>query len=362
MGIQSEDGFKAQETLTQFESRKQEHIKYSLSEDSQTANLKDLSKIVLIHEGLPDINFKEVDLSTSFFSSQHQMNIALQAPFFISSMTAGHSEGELINHRLAQLSASKQILMGIGSQRKDLEHSDGFSEWKKIKKSHPKSLLVSNLGITQVLQAKVETIQKIIDATESVGLFIHTNPLQEVLQKEGTPQFKNSLIKLEEIVKKIKVPVIVKEVGSGFSERTLERLESVGVFAVDVAALGGTHWGRVEGLRNKENEVLSSSSQVFSNWGMTLVESLESCQKTLINTKFWASGGIRSGLEVAQCLAMGAQLVGAARPFLQNAIQSEEALEQMFNQWEYQLKIALFCTGSQSISDIKGRYFKRGHL
>lgn len=338
------------ESNTQFENRKRDHIKIALDPRSQTEGQNGLDSIELVHEALPEMNFKEVDISTSFFFSG--TSVPLSSPIFISSMTAGHEKGREINEALARLSDRRQILMGVGSQRRELTDSNAAEEWTQVRKQAPKAKLLGNIGISQLIKTPIDDIRRLVDATEAVALFVHVNPLQEALQPEGTPNFKNSLEAIENLAKLSQVPVIVKEVGCGFSVQTLKRLESTGIFAVDVAGLGGTHWGRVEGYRSKENELLYQVAQTFANWGVSTVQSVLNAHEARVSYEVWASGGVRNGLEVAKLLALGAKKVGLAKPFLEAALQGDEALENLLNRLELELKIALFCTGSKNISEL----------
>lgn len=364
------------EDLSQFEKRKREHIALALEESTQALSSSDWNEYQLQHEAFPEINLKEVDLSTSFFS------IKTSSPFFISSMTAGHEQGELINTRLASLSARKQILMGVGSQRKELQDPKASDEWKKIKKLHPQSLLMGNIGITQLISSSVEAAQRLVDSLEAVALIVHTNPLQEALQAEGTPDFRGGLQALENLCKKISVPVIVKEVGFGFSKQTLKNLSETGIKVVDVSGKGGTHWGRIEGLRS-QNKTINAASLTFSQWGRSTLEILRDLSEMsqarsvtsssemssqgqapatvqrALQVKFpyeiWASGGIRNGLDAAKCLSLGARMTGLAQPWLKAALDSEEELDELFNRLQLELKIALFCTGSATLHDLVSR-------
>ncbi|MBO9666337.1 MAG: type 2 isopentenyl-diphosphate Delta-isomerase [Bdellovibrio sp.] len=342
------------ESNTQFEKRKRDHIRIALDPRSQADGQNGLDSIELIHEALPNLDFKEVDISTSFVFSgvSGNQSLPLSSPIFISSMTAGHENGREINERLARLSDRRQILMGVGSQRRELNDSNAAEEWLQVRKLAPRAKLLGNIGIAQLIKTPIDSIRRLVDATEAVALFVHLNPLQEVLQPEGTPSFKNSLIAIENLVKQAKVPVVIKEVGCGFSTDTLKRLEGTGIAAVDVAGKGGTHWGRVEGYRSEENEMLYQVAQTYANWGISTVQSMLNAEEAKVSYEVWASGGVRNGLEVAKLCALGAKKVGIAKPFLEAALQGDEALEALLNKLELELKIALFCTGSQNLSEL----------
>lgn len=268
-------------------------------------------------------------------------------------MTAGHEKGREINEALARLSDRRQILMGVGSQRRELEDSNAAEEWARVRKQAPKARLLGNIGISQLIKSPIDKLRRLIESTEALAIFVHLNPLQEALQPEGTPEFRHGLQALENLVKMVHVPVIVKEVGCGFSLETLKRLDNTGIFAVDVSGKGGTHWGRVEGFRSQEDELLYKVAQTFSNWGISTVQSLLNAKEARVKYELWASGGVRNGLEVAKLCALGAHKVGVAKPFLEAALAGDEALEELVNKLELELKIAMFCTGSKTLKDLQ---------
>jgi len=348
------------ESSSQFEKRKQDHIRIALDPRSQAEGLSGLENVQLIHEALPSFNFKEVDSSTSFFSRK------LSAPFFISSMTAGHEKGFEINSRLAKLSAEKQILMGVGSQRRELADSDARREWQEIRKQAPKALLLGNLGIAQIIRTPTDKVQALVESLGAEALFVHLNPLQECLQPEGTTEFRGGADAIENLVKKLSVPVIVKEVGCGFSKETLQRLFNLGVYTVDVSGLGGTHWGRVEGYRSEKTELLFQVAQTFENWGHSTVESLLNAKEIDEKIPVWASGGVRDGLQAAKLLALGADMVGVAQPWLKAALEDSqtpdsEAVNKLYEKLLLELKIAMFCTGIAKVEEFKTKRVWKWH-
>lgn len=330
-----------------FERRKQDHIRLSLDPRTQATGAAGFDFLTLVHEALPDLDFSEVTLKTKLLGQD------CQSPLYISSMTAGHDQGEWINLRLALLSQHRNILMGVGSQRRQLTDGEAVNEWKKIRKEAPQAKFIGNLGVAQLIQTPVESVERLIESLGAVGLFIHLNPLQESLQLEGTPQFKGGLKAIENVVARLSVPVVVKEVGCGISVATMKRLKDCGVQIVDVSGLGGTHWGRLEGLRAAESSPQYKAALAFKDWGIPTVQALADGKQAFQDLQFWASGGVRTGLDAAKLLAIGAQAVGVAKPFLEGALQSEAALESVLDQLELELKIALFCTGCRDISELQ---------
>jgi isopentenyl-diphosphate Delta-isomerase len=338
------------ESLTQFENRKLDHLRLALDPKVQT-NAHGLEAVELIHEALPELSFSEVSIETNFNGTQ------LSSPLFISSMTAGHVEGYSINKAFADLSSRRQILMGVGSQRRELLDSEARGEWKKLRKEAPHALLVGNLGLAQLIHTPVSLVQELIGSLEALGLFIHLNSLQEVLQPEGTPDFAGGLKKIEELSKTLSVPVIVKEVGCGFSVETLKRLDGTGIHAVDVSGFGGTHWGRIEGLRSDQNSIQAQAAQTFAHWGISTLESMLNAAEARVSYQVWASGGVRNGLEAAKLLSLGGSMVGLAQPWLaaykENDKNSQASLEKLADRLDFELKTALFCTGSKNINDFQ---------
>ena len=334
-------------SFQEFESRKSDHIRLALSPDSQTENLSGLDRIKLRHEAFPEINFLDIDISCKAFGQK------LKSPFFVSSMTAGHAHSPKLNHLFAKVCSEKSWAMGVGSQRRELFDENAGTEWKQIRKEFPDLVLLGNVGLSQFIKTPLEKIQKLIDSLGAQALFVHTNPLQEALQPEGTPEFKGGLNALKKSLQFLSVPVIVKETGCGFSRESLEKLNEIGIQFVDLSGLGGTHWGRIEGQRSHPNEKLHVAAKVFADWGVSTVDSLLNARSIGPKFQIWASGGVRSGLDAAKFIAMGAQMVGVAKPILAAALESEAALRTVMEQFEFELKVAMFCCGVQSLRQLQ---------
>lgn len=333
-----------------FETRKKDHIRISLMDESQSLAHDDWSRIQLIPEALPEMNLDEVTLNVE------SLGRVWRSPYFVSSMTAGHSDSLNLNSILAEACSEKGWLLGVGSQRRELNDDNASKEWKAIRQRYPRVHLASNIGLSQLISTPVAKIKSLVEHTEALSLFVHLNPLQECLQLEGTPQFKGGLRAIETLTKELGIPVIAKEVGSGLSVATARRLAEVGVAAVDVSGRGGTHWGRVEGLRAPVQSPQSLAAETFKDWGVSTPRALYQLSDIKLGrTEIWASGGVRSGLQAAQCIAMGANRVGLARPFLEKALLGVESVVQLMNQLEYELKISLFCTGTKEIGELKQR-------
>ncbi len=346
------EGDSSTEPTPQFEARKEDHLRLAL-EDSVQAGDNGFQAVELVHEALPDLDLADVALSTCFGST------TLASPLFVSSMTAGHQRSYAVNRVLAEFSSRRKILMGVGSQRRQLRHRSAADEWKRLRSEFPAALLLGNLGLAQLIESPVDDIRALVESIDGLGLFVHLNGLQEAIQPEGTPRFRGGLNKLEKVCRELSVPVIVKEVGCGFSLSTLRRLEGTGIFAVDVGGFGGTHWGRIEGRRSPRESRFANAAKVFEDWGISTCDSLLNARDARASYEIWASGGIRNGLDAAKALAMGARMVGLAQPWLaaltHNADDPVAALDRLADQLEFELKIAMFCTGCADLQQLTTR-------
>ncbi len=330
-----------------FEQRKRDHIKVSMDPMSQAAGGAGFESIELIHEALPQFDLKDVDPTTLLFGK------VFAVPLFVSSMTSGHEQSLSINLKLASAAQKRNWLMGVGSQRRELFDSEALKEWSQIRKIVGDVQLMANIGMTQLKQNDFDKVLLIIENMGAVGIFIHTNPLQEALQNEGTPNFSGSLKTLEEFIKICPVPVVLKEVGCGFSEKTLRHLDNLGLAAIDVAGRGGTHWGKIETFRHSEGSLMNQVGQSFSDWGITTVQSVMNAKKGLKHTPYWASGGVRTGVDAAKLIAMGTTMVGIAQPLMKSALETSEALDTAMLKLETELKISMFCTGQKKVSALR---------
>ncbi len=331
----------------QFEKRKQDHIELALMQANQADESNQFDGISLIHEAIPDINFDEISIASTRFG------VEVMTPFMVSSMTAGHADAVPINRHLVAACDESGWVMGVGSQRRELTDADAAGEWQPLRRDYPKVRLFSNLGLSQLITTPVSHIQRLTDALQADALIIHCNPLQECIQPEGTPLFKGSWHALAQLVTALPLPVVVKETGCGFSRSTLTRLNDMGVSAVDVSGLGGTHWGRIEGQRAVHEPMRYNTSVTFRNWGINTVQGVMDAHALKPNFEVWGSGGVRHGLDAAKLFALGASTVGFAKPMLNAALQSVDDVLLVMATIEYELKVAMFCTGSRVLSDLK---------
>ena len=330
-----------------FEQRKKAHIDLSLDPRTQAQTASHFEKIKLIHEALPEINLADVNLETKLLGYQ------FSSPHFVSSMTAGHQNSKVINMRLAKAAAKNNWLMAVGSQRRELTDVQAAFEWQVIKSASPQTQFVSNIGLEELIRQPTSEILKLTESVEALGIYVHLNPLQEAFQNKDQANFKNGLAAIKKLCKVSPVPVLVKEVGYGISKTTAQKLLLAGVEVIDVAGKGGTHWGLLEGIRDQSQAgLLADSSLAFKDWGFSAVESLLQCKTLTKKNSFWASGGIRSGVDSAKCLALGARAVGIAQPLMKAAIESDQHVLDVMTRFDYELKVALFGVGVAELKDL----------
>lgn len=332
---------------TQFEKRKQDHIELALMQANQACELNGLDAVQLIHEALPDLDFDALSLSST------RLKEPVEKPFMVASMTAGHARAEHVNRHLMEACAQTGWAMGVGSQRRELTDPDARLAWKPLREACSRVELYGNLGIAQLIATPIDDILRLTDALDARALMIHCNPLQECIQPEGTPQFKGCWDALAALVKNLGLPVVVKETGCGFSTSTLVRLQNIGVAAVDVSGLGGTHWGRIEGHRAQHAPMRQQAAQTFRNWGIDTAQSIRFGQESAPGLELWGSGGVRHGLDAAKLFALGVGTVAFAKPMLEAAMQSTDDVIHVMQTIEYESRVALFCTGSRNLSELR---------
>jgi len=325
--------------------RKDEHLDVCLTGDVSGGGSSGWDALRLPHCALPDMNCDDVDVSTRF------LGLELRAPFLISSMTGGSPRGSSLNILLARLAEERGLAMGVGSQRVAIETRD--PELFALRKYAPRAALFANIGAVQLnCGVSVDDCAWLVEKLEANALILHANPLQEAIQKEGDRNFRGLWIKISELKKTLGVPLILKETGCGLDETSCRRALDAGVDALDSAGLGGTHWGYVEGLRNSERAALG---ELFRSWGIPSVDAVKTCVRIAKGrVPVVASGGLRSGLDVAKALWLGADLAGMALPFLEAASKGEDALNSFYELHEEALRIAIFCSGQSSAMGLRG--------
>lgn len=331
--------------VTQTSSRKSDHIRINLEENVQSGLTTGLERFRFIHQALPEVNLEDVDLRLKLFGRQ------LNSPILISSMTGGTSEAAAINRTLATAAQESGVAMGLGSQRAAIEQPELASTFQ-VRSVAPDILLFANLGAVQLnYQYGVDQCQRAVDMIEADALILHLNALQEAVQPEGDTRFAGLLKKIETVCRALPVPVIAKEVGWGFSEQAAHRLFEAGVTAIDVAGAGGTSWTQVE-MHRAKTESQARLAAAFIEWGIPTAEAILNVRRSAPQLIVFASGGIRTGIDIAKCIALGATLGGMASPFLKAAARSVEDTTQTIEEIRREIQVCIFAAGKKNLDEL----------
>jgi isopentenyl-diphosphate delta-isomerase len=326
--------------------RKADHIKINLEQDVRSALTSGLEKYRFTHEALPELDLKRIDTTLNLFGKK------LNSPILISSMTGGTEAAKTINMRLAEAAQECGIAMGVGSQRAAIEHPEQ-AETFQVRKVAPDILLFANLGAVQLNHGYgIDQCRKAVDMIEADALYLHLNPLQEAVQDAGDTDFAGLAKKIEVICKKLEVPVIAKEVGWGISERTAKLLADCGVSAIDVAGAGGTSWSQVE-MHRAPDEFTRQLAGTFVGWGIPTAESILNVKRAVPGTLIFASGGLKDGLDIAKCIALGATFGGMAGQFLKAAAISNENAIETVKLTMRQIEVTMFAAGAGTLEGLK---------
>ena len=326
--------------------RKADHIKINLEQDVRSALTTGLEKYRFIHEALPELDLNRIDTTLSLFGKK------LASPTLVSSMTGGTSEAETINMRLAEAAQECGIAMGVGSQRAAIEHPEQAATFQ-VRRVAPDILLFANIGAVQFNYGYgIDQCRKAVEMIEADGLYLHLNPVQEAVQDAGDVNWVGLAKKIEEVCKKLEVPVIAKEVGWGISEHTARILTDCGVQAIDVAGAGGTSWSQVE-MHRAPDEFTRQLAATFVGWGIPTAESIVGVKRAVPEMTIFASGGIKDGLDIAKCVALGASLGGMAGHFLKAAAISTENVIETMELVKRQIEVTMFATGAGTLASLR---------
>lgn len=314
--------------------RKKSHIDTIAKKGMQYGKGAGFSETMLVHNALPEIDFGKVDTRVEFLGKR------LKAPILLEAMTGGYKKGGIINRKLAHAAESTGIALGLGSQRAMLEHPSLRKTYhvKHIARSVP---VIANIGGYQLKEYAVDRIEALVSAIEADALAVHLNPLQEIIQPEGDNDFSGILDAIEKVCSRIPVPVIAKETGAGINPSVARQLKNAGVKYVDVAGAGGTSWSAVEYERG-------GGVPGFAEWGIPTVPCIIASSGIL---PIIASGGVRSGIDVAKAIALGAEIAGAAQPFLDAYMKGR--LEHVLDVWKEQLRVSMFLAGAKDVAALR---------
>jgi len=319
------------------EKRKDEHVKLALSENLSSKSQFD--QISFVHCSLPNIGWKDVNLQV------RMPNLVLRSPIYINAMTGGSKRTGEINAELAKIARATGMAMGVGSQHAALRNESLVDTYRIVRRNNPDGIIFANIGA----DAPLEFAFKAIEMLEANALQIHLNAPQELIMPEGERDFTDWLPQLEKIMKKVDIPVIVKEVGFGMSSNTLHILKELGVQYVDVSGRGGTNFIGIENRRRETQEY-----DYLRGWGQTTPISLLEAQDFMKDMTIFASGGIQNPLDAVKCLSLGAQAVGLASPILR--ILQKEGLERTIEElsnWHNQIKTICTMLGARTIEELR---------
>ena len=337
---------KGKKALSKTQKRKKEHLELCL-EDEVVAypHGTGLDNYTFVHNALPELDIADIDLESTFLGK------GLKAPLLISSMTGGFDLAQKVNRNLAGAAQHLGVALGLGSQRVALEEPRAVRSFQ-VRDVAPDILLLSNLGAVQLNYGYgIEQCRQAVRMIQADGLVLHLNVLQEAVQPEGNRNFRGLAEKIGEICTQLEVPVVVKEVGSGISADVAMRLRGAGVRAIDVAGSGGTSWYAVEAKRAAQKG--QSADDTFATWGIPTDEALVVVRDAVPELELVASGGIRSGLDVAKAIALGANIVGIGQPLLNPALESSDRVVEFLSQIIREIKIAMLCVGAANLRGLR---------
>lgn len=335
--------------------RKAEHVQVSLAHDISAPQSASWADVHLVHEALPEVDLDEIDTSTEYLGRQ------LRYPIFISSLTGGHPDVAVINERLAAIAQEYGLAMGVGSQRAALVTPQLAATYSVTRATAPDAFLIANVGAPQLIEQRGKpafTLEDARAAVEMIGanaLAIHLNYLQEAAQPEGDRNARGALAGVRAIAAAIEVPIIAKETGAGVNYAQASRLAHAGVSAIDVGGAGGSSMAAMEAQRAQDrgDHTAGAIGALFRDWGIATPIAVVEAHAGAPDLPITATGGVRSGLDAARALALGATLIGMGFPFLKAAATSEAAVREFLEQFLAELRVAMQLTGSASIAELR---------
>lgn len=326
--------------------RKADHIQINLEKDVASALTTGLERLRFEHAALPELDLRAIRTDLTFLGRR------LAAPLLISSMTGGTPTAGQINLALAQAAQQAGVGMGLGSLRAALEDPAQAATFQ-IRRAAPDILLLANLGAVQLNYGYgPDECRRAVDLVEADALVLHFNALQEALQPEGDTDFSGLLPKIAQVCAALPVPVIAKEVGWGISGADARRLAEAGVAAIDVAGAGGTSWSQVEMHRTTDPDAARLAA-AFVGWGIPTAEAVRQVRLELPDIPLIASGGLRSGTDIAKGIALGADMGAMAGPFLKAAAESPQAVVRTMEHVVAELRLVMFATGCSDLAALR---------
>jgi len=333
--------------------RKIEHVNIALGQDISVAQNANWHDIQFVHQALPEVDLDEIDTSVSFLGH------TLRYPIFISSLTGGHDDVTSINRNLARAAEHYGLALGVGSQRAGIVNPEVISSYAITREHAPKTFLIANIGAPQLIAQAHHapfTLEQIEHAVTMIGanaLAVHMNSLQEATQPEGDRRAAGQAAALKTLAEKVSVPVIAKETGAGVCREQALLLCSCGVAAIDVGGAGGSSMSAMEAQRSKArgDERTHNIGLLFRDWGIATPVSI--VEAKVARLPLISTGGVRTGLDMARALALGATLVGMGFPFLKAASQSYDVVCELLETIVAELKVAMQLSGAASIEQLQ---------
>jgi len=300
----------------------------------------------LPYNALTQTSLAAIDLGTSFLGTP------LRAPVLIGAMTGGAELARTINRNLAGAAQKLGVGMMLGSQRIMLDDDPAGNRAAasfEVRDVAPDVLLIGNIGLAQVTDTLAPRLAAALARVGANAVAVHVNPLQEAMQENGDTDFTGSLERLGRLAAELDYPVLVKEVGHGIGAAAAERLRGMPIAAVDVAGAGGTSWARVEQVV-RYGEVRNPA---LADWGIPTAQALMEVRRTLPDMPLVASGGVRTGMDAAKALALGADVVAMARPLLAPALESSAAVVDVLGGFIEELRVCLHGCGAADLAGLR---------
>ena len=333
--------------------RKIEHVNIALGQDISVAQSANWNDIQFVHQALPEVDLDEIDTSVSFLGHK------LRYPLFISSLTGGHDDVTSINRNLARAAEHYGLALGVGSQRAGIVNPEVINSYAITREQAPKTFLIANIGAPQLIAQPhhapftIEQVERAVTMIGANALAVHMNSLQEATQPEGDRRTLGEAAALKTLTEKVSVPVIAKETGAGVCREQALLLRSCGVAAIDVGGAGGSSMSAMEAERSKArgDEKTHTIGMLFRDWGIATPVSI--VEAKVAGLPLISTGGVRTGLDMARALALGATLVGIGFPFLKAASQSYDAVCELLETIVAELKVAMQLSGAATIAQLQ---------
>lgn len=333
--------------------RKGEHLQLAAEGDVEARSSAGWEDVHLVHDALPHVDAKDVDVGVRFLGR------ALRLPLVISGMTGGHGRAIAVNELLGRVAERTGIAIGVGSQRAALRDPSLASTYSVVREVAPHAFVIANVGISQLVRQDggkalaANDVERIVRMVKADALALHLNYLEESVQPEGQTRARGSDAAVRALVRRSPVPVIAKETGAGITRDVARRLRRLGVKAIDVGGVGGTSFAAIESLRAaaQGDRQRMSLGERFRDWGVPTAVAVVGASAS--GLPVIATGGVRSGLDAAKALALGATVVGVGRPLLQAALKGESAVLEWIAAFELELRTAIFLAGVPRAADLR---------